>query len=166
LFVAATLYADSASTPVHIRNMSDTGAMIEAGVLPGVGERITLKRGKLEAAGWIAWRAGRRAGVRLEAMVHVADWMSRQVNAGQERVDALLSAVRGHGSNPAALPGAAQMSVEAELEQLRIELTAMENALLADVIVAATHPEIQTFDIALQRIDRILKRLRGASQAA
>jgi hypothetical protein len=48
-----------------------------------------------------------------------------------------------------------------ELTQLRAELGALENALIADVILVATHPEIQMLDIACQRIDRVLRHLRG-----
>lgn len=164
LFVAATLYADAGSTSVTIRNMSQSGALIEGAVLPGVGERISLKRGQLQAAGAIAWRAGRRAGVRLEAAVHVRDWMSRQVSAGQQRVDELVSIVRNHGPKATALPppSPVQMSCEAELHQLRLDLGELETALLKDIVLVATHPEIQTIDIAIQRVDRILKDLRAA----
>ena len=159
LFVAATLYADAGSSPVTIRNMSQSGALIEAAVLPDVGERVRLKRGNLEATGWITWRVARKAGVRLEAAVYVSDWMSRQGSAGQERVDTLVSIVRNDGSAPFLPPAEpiGRVSIEAELRQLRLELAALETALLKDVIMVATHPEIQTLDISVQRIDRILK---------
>lgn len=161
LFVAATLYADRVSTPVTIRNMSQTGALIEAPALPDVGERVKLKRGHLHANGWIAWRVERKAGVRLDASIHVSDWMSRQVSAGQERVDELVSMVKGDSAvAPAICTNLnSRLSVEGELCQLRLELAALEKALLNDVIVVATHPEIQTIDISIQRIDRILKGL-------
>ena len=163
LFVAATLYADAGSTPVTIRNMSASGALLEGAVLPDVGERIDLKRGQLRAAGWIAWRVARKAGVRLEATVHVPDWMTRQVSTGQEQVDALMSMVRNHGQAVAAVAGRAtgQLSMEGELLQLRLELGELEAALLKDVVMIATHPEIQTLDISVQRIDRVLKALRA-----
>lgn len=161
LFVAATLYADNESTPVTIRNMSQSGALIEGAALPEVGERIRLKRGHLYANGSIAWRVERKAGLRLDAAVHVADWMSRQVSAGQERVDALMSIVKSDASPSGAKYANvnSRLSMEGELCQLRLELAELEKALLNDVIVVATHPEIQTIDISIQRIDRILGRL-------
>ena len=163
LFVAATLCADAGSSPVHIRNMSLSGALIEGAALPDVGCRILLKRGPLEAAGHIAWRAGRRAGVRLEADVRVAEWMARLGSAGQDRVDALVAIVRNEetraGSPVTAV--AEPLSLEAELAMLRSELTRLERGLVGDPMVVAAHPELQTFDISLQRIDRILGRLRG-----
>jgi hypothetical protein len=54
-----------------------------------------------------------------------------------------------------------RMPLEVELGQLRAELAELESALLADVILVATHPEIQTLDISVQRIDRILTSLRA-----
>ena len=162
LFVAATLYADSASAPVHIRNMSPTGALIEAGELPDVGTGISLSRGHLHATGQIAWRAGRRAGVRFDTMVTVPDWMARQVSAAQQRVDALLAIIKADARAVAAPAGpTVPASIEAELGVLRTELAQLETALSRDAMVVATHPEIQTIDISIQRIDRVLAALRG-----
>jgi hypothetical protein len=163
LFVAATLYADSDSIPVNIRNMSLTGALVEADALPEVGTRVSLSRGQLRATGSVAWRAGRRAGLRFEAAVCVPDWMSRQGTAGQQRIDGLLAVIRSDAGQAGteAHEAADPMSIQAELGQLHAELVEMERALIADVILVATHPEIQTFDISLQRIDRILKRLNA-----
>ena len=160
--MVATLYTGEGATPVHIRNMSHSGALIEGAALPDVGERIKLKRGQLQAIGWIAWRAGCRAGVRLGGAVDVQDWMSRQISAGQERVDAMVSIARGEASagRPVSPVPAVRLSIEAELCQLRLELAALEADLLKDVIMVATHPEIQTIDVSVQRIGRILEGLR------
>ena len=159
--MAASLNADGGSSPVNIRNMSPSGALIESAVLPEVGDRLLLKRGLLQAAGVIVWRDGRRAGVKLEAAICVADWMARHANAGQERVDALVAIIRQKAPGAVAVSAAEVPTIEAELALLRSELAAMENALLEDPAIVAAHPEIQTLDIAMQRIDRILKRLRA-----
>jgi hypothetical protein len=161
LFVAATLYAKAGSAPVNVRNMSQSGALIEGAVLPDRGSDIVLRRGHLQAAGRIAWRFDNRAGVKLDASVHVTDWMARQGSAGQQRVDSLVAIVRNDGPTPpeATTVGIDRGSIEAELCLLRSELAELEASLVKDVILVATHPEIQTFDISLQRIDRMLKRL-------
>ncbi len=161
--MAATLYADGASTPVHIRNMSQSGALIEGSVLPDVGVRVALKRGQLQAIGCIAWRVERKAGVKLEAAVHVSDWMSRQGSNGQERVDALLSIVRSDAPNDSGAPAVASaaVSIETELALLRTELIGLGSGLTSDAILVATHPEIQAIDICVQRIDRMLLALHG-----
>lgn len=161
LFVAATLYANAGSSPVHIRNMSLSGALIEGAALPDVGCRILLKRGSLEAAGQIAWRVGRRAGVRLEANICISGWMARLGSTGQDRVDALVAIVKSEepGAVRPVSDAGGHLSVEAELGMLRTELTQLESGLAGDPAVIAAHPELQTLDISLQRIDRILKLL-------
>lgn len=160
LFVLATLYSDAGSTPVHIRNMSPTGALIEAAVLPAPGSRVSLKRGHLNAMGRIAWRDARRAGVSFDATVHVADWMSRQVSAGQQRVDAIVASVRKDGTT-GGCASPSPISIEVELATLRAELGQLESTLTEDAVLIASHPEIQTIDISLQRIDRILEQVRA-----
>jgi len=163
LFVAATLYSDAGSSPVHIRNMSSSGALIEAALLPDPGSRISLRRGQLHATGEIAWRSDRRAGVKLEAIVHVADWMARIGTSGQQQVDAMISSCKAgdrSGNVTSLAAGSTPASIEVELVLLRAELSVLENALIEDAALIAAHPEIQTIDIALQRIDRVLKRIR------
>ncbi|HEU0309589.1 MAG TPA: PilZ domain-containing protein [Sphingomicrobium sp.] len=161
LFVAATLYADEGSTPIHIRNMSPSGALVEAAVLPGPGSRIALRRGRFQATGCVAWRDDRRAGLKFDALVHVTDWMSRQPSPGQSRVDAMVASVRGAAASgdQVALAHRDIVPIETELAMLRADLADMGSGLIADEIIAATHPEIQLIDISLQRIDRILLRL-------
>lgn len=162
LFVAATLYSDTGSAPVHIRNMSPSGALIEAGLLPEPGSRISLRRGQLHATGLIAWRSERRAGLRLDAIIDVPEWMSRGGSAGQQRVDAIVASCRGKPGRVTSLATAPlPVSIEVELALLRAELAELENALTEDAALVAAHPEIQTIDISLQRVERVLKRLRA-----
>ena len=160
--MAATIYSDAGSSPVHIRNMSLSGALIEAPLLPDPGSRISLRRGQLHAAGEIAWRRDRRAGVSLDAMVAVADWMARVGSAGQQQVDAAVASCKaGRAGGAGPVPASNPASIEVELVMLRTELAALENALIEDAALVAAHPEIQTIDISLQRVDRVLKRLRA-----
>ncbi len=161
--MAATLCADAATIPVHLRNMSRTGALVEAGALPEPGTEILLRRGQLQAKGKIAWRFANRAGVKLDTTIHVTDWMARLGSVAQQRVDALVAIVR---NGPADADGQDAGTIngnliECELGKLRAELSALEAALVGDVILVATHPEIQALDVACQRIDRILASLRS-----
>lgn len=166
LFVAAALYSDAGSAPVNIRNISRSGALIEAPLLPLPGSSIVLKRGSLEAAGRIAWQANRRAGVAFEGLIHVADWMARLASSGQDKVDEIVAGFKsGAARQPVqAVPSkdiSGTTTIEAELTKIREDLLALSETLIGDAIVVATHPEIQAFDISLQGIDRILKRLRS-----
>ena len=163
LFVAASLTSSGGSCPVHIRNISPTGALVEGGQLPEQGSSGRLRRGNLEASVRVIWKAGRKAGLAFSTTIHVADWMPRTTGAHQRRVDKLVREIRsGHDTQPYPAdrqPGAA---LEAELQAIRNELGELERGLLADVIVAATHPEIQLLDIALQRVERMLGIVGGS----
>ena len=122
---------------------------------------MVLKRGSLEVAGRIAWAAERKAGLAFDATVSVIDWMARQSNARQDQIDEIVSALKsaaGQHEPPVSRmnsPGDPAM-IDAELSMLRSDLAQLGNALAADVILVATHPEIQLLDIAQQRIVRIM----------
>lgn len=162
LFVLATLYSNDSSSPVHIRNMSPRGAMIEAPVIPDEGAYIVIRRGSLQVGGTIVWKEGRRAGVSFDALIFVDAWMARQSSDQQGRVDSIVSSVKSGVQGPLR-PVSEQVAptgspmMEAELTLLRTELSQLGEKLAADVILAATHPEIQLLDIALQRVERMLK---------
>lgn len=162
LFVVATLCWNEGSAPVHVRNMSSRGALIEADVLPKPGSRIVLKRGSLEAGGRIAWATSRQAGLAFNAAVRETDWMIRRANAHQDRVDEIVATLKAEaaGSEQAGEPPdgpRCSVEIETELALLRADLTQLGNGLTADIILVATHPEIQLLDIALQRIERVMR---------
>lgn len=167
MFVAATLYSDAGSCPVNVRNMSLSGALVEGAVLPELDTPVTLRRGSLEASARIVWQVGRKAGVAFSGSVYVAEWMARNPDCHQARVDDIVRDVRSGmaRSEPVQdLPtrGSQNASLEAELIALRLELMTLEHGLTGDVVVVATHPEIQLLDIALQRVERMLKGANGS----
>lgn len=163
LFVAATLYSGVESFAVHIRNMSPSGALIESSTIPEPGSSVILKRGSLHCVGKIAWKVERKGGIAFETTVRVADWMSRHPSEQQQRVDEVVSLFRSNGRTAVDSQTASRAgSIEAELMTLRFDLAKLEADLIGDAILIATHPEIQTLDISLQRIDRLITNLRSA----
>lgn len=54
LFVVAMLSAGTAMTPVHIRNLSTSGALIEGSALSAVGAAVTIRRASLSVQGVLA----------------------------------------------------------------------------------------------------------------
>jgi len=167
LFVAATLYSDAGSVPVHIRNMSPSGALIDSLVIPEPGSKVVLKRASLQAVGRIAWTVERKAGVAFETTVFVADWMSRHTSPQQARIDEIVSGFKADSRSDTSSTvdvknASGAESIEAELMTLRSDLAELETSLVGDAILVATHPEIQALDISLQRIDRIITSLRSA----
>jgi hypothetical protein len=161
LFVIATLCWNAGTMPVHIRNMSAKGALIEAAVLPQPGSLVVLKRGSLEASGRVAWASSGRAGLAFGSVVRVTDWMARRATAHQDRVDEIVAALKaeelqGDREIVSDESYGQSIDVETELGLLRADLTKLGDALAADIILVATHPEIQLIDMALQRIERIM----------
>lgn len=161
LFVVATLCWNEGSAPVHVRNMSAKGALIEAAVLPRPAATVVLKRGSLEVSGRIAWVASGQAGLSFGTSVRVADWMTRRANGHQDRVDEIVASLKSDElgfEQPVLTPDRPLRSVEVETELalLRADLAKLGDALTSDIILVATHPEIQLIDIAQQRIQRIL----------
>jgi hypothetical protein len=163
LFVAAMLHWDAGLAPVNIRNMSPTGALIESPIVPDVRTSVVLKRGSLSIAGRIAWKAGRKCGVAFSSTTHVADWMPRGSASGQARVDRIVSDFKAgrplDGSKGMVERRLGEDSLAVELRALRSELGELGDSLIGDAVLIATHPEIQTLDIALQRIDRLIGQL-------
>lgn len=161
LFVVATLCWKEGSAPVHVRNMSAKGALIEAAVLPKPATLVVLKRGSLEVSGRIAWAASGQAGLSFNTSVNVADWMARRANAHQDRIDEIVASLKsdelGFEQPPAAVDRPLRsVEIETELALLRADLSKLGDALTSDIILVATHPEIQLIDIAQQRVQRIL----------
>lgn len=171
LLVTAMLCWNEGSAPVHIRNISPKGALIEAANLPRPGCLIVLKRGSLEARGRVAWAASGQAGLAFGTVVRVTDWMARRSTAHQYRVDEIVAALKAEalqGDREIVSDGSNRQSldVETELGQLRADLTKLGEALAADIILVATHPEIQLIDIALQRIERMMGRNSAINEVA
>jgi hypothetical protein len=164
LIVMATLGWDAGSTPVRVRNMSARGALIDASVIPEPGNLVMLKRGRLQVAGQIAWAAPGQAGLAFSASVCVADWMASRSSQHQGRIDDIVSGYRSARDAVSTHPGSSSRTfgparVEAELNMLRDDLERLGNGLASDVVLVATHPEIQLLDISIQRIERILRSL-------
>lgn len=134
--------------------------------MPENGQTLVLRRGRLEAPATIVWKAGRKAGIAFGSVIHVAEWISKPSSA-QDRVDRVVQAIRtgssagvGETCRKPTLPFDSML--ETELEAVKNYLAELEQGLLADVIVVATHPEIQLLDLALQSVDRLLLSLRNS----
>jgi hypothetical protein len=87
LFLSASVQSDRRSVAVRIRNLSETGALIEASALPDVGDQLRLHRCDI-AIGCVAiWRSGNRCGVQFDARVPVDYWITGQIGPANFRND-------------------------------------------------------------------------------
>jgi len=164
IFVMATVYAGGGSTPVRVRNISRSGALIEATDLPPAGTSIRLSRGSLEVMGNIMWVDVHKAGLRFATSVRVADWLPQgKRGSGQQLVDEMVHQAR---LGPAARTPQPDRSDQAnltfadELSQLRYMLERAGEDLASDSAVTTNHPA------ALQFIDGVAQSLARLAEGA
>ena len=164
MFIAAMMHSASGACPVRVRNLSRSGAMIEAPVLPPQGAAIELVRHDLRVTGAIVWTAGGRCGVHLDSTVAVAEWMANSANRQQSRVDQMVAEIKGGLTGPAA-PAPAPAPTPAllpatdiceDIERLRLLLDAMGDDLADSPETLMRHAaSLQHLDIAGQMLDAL-----------
>ena len=96
--LTASIEAGALKAPVRIRNLSETGAMIDGAALPDIGTVLTLRRLEVVRA-VVVWSATGRCGIRFDGVAAVEDWVAgvrqaRPAERSQARVDAIQAAVR------------------------------------------------------------------------
>lgn len=163
----ATVYAAGSSTPVRVRNMSQSGALVEAAGLPPAGTKIRISRGSLEAIGDIMWVDANKAGLRFASPVRVADWLPvGKRGGGQQLIDEMVHRARvgAAARSPSSEPfDQANQSFAGELSHLRCLLERAGEELASDSAVTTRHPS------ALQIIDGVaqsLAKLAGSGASA
>ena len=160
LFVVAMLSAATTSMPVRIRNLSVSGALIEGSALPPGGSAVTIRRGGLSAEGTLAWQSENQAGLAFGSNIFVSAWLPKSSGSKQTAIDQIMFEAKNASEvstgHPQLGSRADSDGVLFELTSLRNDLTTLEEALVRDNNLIATHPEIQILDIAIQRIDRLL----------
>lgn len=162
LLLAASIEAGALSAPVRIRNLSETGALIDGAALPEVGTELILRRLEIEIGATVVWRTNGRCGIRFGGNVCVDDWAigKRRVPPFFERsqagVDARQAAVRSGISLPVDqfVPPRADILEERiveELAYLRRVLGSVGDGLSDDAIILQRHAgALQQVDIACQ----------------
>lgn len=162
LFVMATLYANSGSWPVRVRDLSSAGALVEGAILPPEGTSIRLNRGTLSVVGEIIWCRDGRAGLRFDSNLSVADWLPRgRASMAQQRVDEMVQHAKSSiTADPPVL--AAQQLLQSkkinvgELEQLGAAIDSLALDLAADEHVFARHmAKLQTLDLVSQTLRKL-----------
>jgi hypothetical protein len=161
LFLAATIESAGVTSPVRIRDLSESGARLEGPAFPPVGARLMLRRQEVKIDATVKWIAGPRCGIAFEGRVAVADWIAGKSSGpvfGQARVDALQAAVRAGAPapvQPAPATAFEQAGLDArlahELAYVRRLLEAMSAELIGDPAIVQRHAAtLQSFDLADQ----------------
>lgn len=185
LFLAALIESEAVTGPARIRDLSETGALLEGASFPPVGAVLELKRQSLRIRGTVVWNTVSRCGLRFDGIISVPDWVagacSGQGSAqGQARVDDIQAAIRA-GVTPAAelavvasmpandAPGAEGLDqlIAAELSYVRRLLDDVGAALIEDPVLLRRHaPALQSFDIAGQILGHLGQVMAAGNRAA
>ncbi len=186
LMLAATVRTGGRALPVRIRNLSETGALLEGNGLPDMGGRLILERAEVQLGATIAWASGNRRGIRFDGPIAVNEWTGGKPRPldctglrDQRRVDAIQAAVRS-GTEPgapaddasarAALPGLADQlpaRLAEELGYVKRLLESMGDELVGEPIVVQRHfRALQSVDLASQILAHIATIIVADDQAA
>jgi hypothetical protein len=186
LLLAATVEAGGRVLPVRIRNLSETGALLEGAGLPDAGLPLVLKRGDLQIGATVAWASGARRGVRFDGPTPVNEWTGGKPRPldctglrDQRRIDAIQAEARaGSAPEPApspppgnAPPDAARPSLDArlaeELGYVRRLLEGLGDDLVADAQLVHRHGRsLQNLDLAGQILAHIAAIVVAEDRAA
>jgi hypothetical protein len=157
MFVLATMAAASASGPIKIRNMSLSGALLEGGALPAVGEHLSLRRGELAVSGHVVWRQQGKAGLSFDCAVEVVDWLPAG-SGGQQQVDRTFQELKTDPApaHPVSCSPAEPSAIgKPDLLKLAEGLDILANILAEDArIIAAHSSKLQVLDAASQMLRR------------
>jgi hypothetical protein len=77
LLLSARLLTTLDEYPVTLRDISITGAMVEAGRLPAQGVDVLLQRGEMEIFSEVVWVDGRRAGLEFETPLNLDEFVTK-----------------------------------------------------------------------------------------
>ncbi|HEX8468712.1 MAG TPA: PilZ domain-containing protein [Allosphingosinicella sp.] len=185
LLLAATAEVGGRSLPVRIRNLSETGAMVEGAGLPEAGMPFVLMRGDLQVAATVAWVAGGRRGVRFAGPTPVNEWTGGKPRAidctglrDQRRVDAIQAEARAdphslralRSTEPDAPPTVSpdlDKRLADELGYVQRLLEGLGDELIADLLLIQRHGRsLQSLDLVGQILGHVSAILRADDKAA
>jgi hypothetical protein len=167
LMLSASIESDTLSAPVRIRNLSETGAMIDGAALPVAGARLVLHRADLRAEATVVWCEGGRCGIKFDNVAaSVDEWVAGKrstpgyAHTGQARVDAIQRAVR-TGAELAPEPGAA---TGAGMSGADLDARIAEEIALLQRLIDGLGEELTDDPLVVQRHLQAIQRLDQASQ--
>ena len=178
LMLAATIEVAGRNAPVRIRNLSETGALLDGNVLPLEGQSLVVMRGDLKIAATVAWSSGDRCGIRFEQPMPVNEWTGGKPRPlectglrDQRRVDAIQAEARAGCQPVSTASSPPSEDAPAPIEQLDARLAdelayvqrlleSMGDELITEPVVVRNHARaLQSIDIAgqiLAHLARIL----------
>jgi PilZ domain len=161
--LAAALHCGGVTQNATVRNLSQSGAMVDVQQPPPVGTSVSLRRGDLAVSATIVWTSGGECGLHFDAPIMLSQWLPQATSVGQERVDFDVSRVRaGLPAGEVPVPGQAgtrdtlNHRLAEELEHVARLLEGLGDELAEDVTITARHGRaLQNLDIATQTLGHV-----------
>ena len=185
VMLSASILVAGLPAKVRIRNISETGALLEGPVVPSKGAALILRRLEMQVAGTVVWSDRGRCGIRFDGTIAPRDWIgcpqpgASEAMAGQAGVDAVQEAIRSGllveakpgrpvpGSLVKATPRELDCRLADELLNVRRQLEGMGDQLLSERIVVSRHARLlQQFDLAGQILGQLAGVIRSEDRAA
>ena len=186
LLLAANAEVGGRILPVRIRNLSETGAMLEGAGLPDAGMKLVLARGDLHVSAVVAWAAGSRRGVRFDGPTPVHEWTGgakpKPLDCtglrDQRKVDALQAQARSDSVSGRALRDSAETApsplspdldsrLAQELGYVQRLLENLGDELIADLFLVQRHGQsLQSLDLVSQILGHVAAILQAEDKAA
>ena len=163
---------------VRIRNLSETGALLEGDILPPVGATITVTRLEVSAVADVVWVGTGQCGVNVQGRIAVPEWIGGRPGvplAGQARVDAIQAAARSGmpGSDIKQEQGSAGLDQDLE-ERMAQEILFVQRLvdgiasdLICDPAIVHRYPQaLQGFEIADKILGHLARILSASDREA
>jgi hypothetical protein len=182
VMLVATLSADGSEAAVRVRNLSESGALIEGATLPPAATEVRLFRNNLSVTGSIVWSSGGRAGLRFASLIDTKPWtrsgtMLPAPSAEQARVDTIQAAARAGLPTPPprSLPDGPRPNLAAAMPSRIVEELAYVRRLVESigdelanepVFVCRHSAALQKFDLAAQILGQLGTVLLADDQVA
>jgi hypothetical protein len=179
LFLSAEIDTGGKASPVRVKNLSETGALLEGPAFPAVGTVLTLRRLDVQIGATVVWLAPPKCGVAFEGEVCVGEWIAGKagpVTFGQARVDEMQATVRDRTSlRPVPIAAVDRGKdvedidgrVAEELAFVRRLLEALSDELVVEPIVVQRHARaLQGFDLAGQILGHLAEVLTAKDREA
>jgi hypothetical protein len=186
LLLSANAEVGGRILPVRIRNLSETGAMLEGAGLPDAGMKLVLARGDLHVSAVVAWAAGGRRGVKFDGPTPVHEWTGgtkpKPLDCtglrDQRRVDAIQAEARSEAASGSALRDSVETPVPAvspdldarlahEIGYVQRLLENLGDELIADLFLVQRHGQsLQSLDLVSQILGHVAAILQAEDKAA
>jgi hypothetical protein len=169
--LTANLRTDNSEIAVRVRNLSQTGALIEGATLPSPTTSVILSRNDLSVAGSVVWSSGGRAGLHFTGSIDTKSWTKSpstpvSVSPVQARVDTIQAAARAglEALAPRPLPKPVRETLAAampsriveELAYVRRLIESIGDELVNEPVIVGRHAAaLQKFDLAAQILGQL-----------